>query len=124
MTGLSLFWEAYACNKRGITCDLDSPQGEDLFLKLCATADFIFESESSGVMEERGLSYKFLKNINPKLIYTSIKGFGSNGPKASYADSDIIIWAAGNALYQNRQEVVLLLGLVFLSHICMLLQMR
>lgn len=101
--GSSLFWEAYACNKRGITCDFQSTKGKDFFLKLCTTADFLFESEAPGVMEELGLSYGDIKKINPNLIYISIKGFGSEGPKASYAESDLIIWAAGNALYHNRQ---------------------
>ncbi len=98
----SLYWEAYACNKRGITCDLDSKEGQELFRRLCASADFLFESEMPGVMGRRGLSYEALQEINPRLIYVTITPFGSTGPKASYADSEIILWAAGTALYANR----------------------
>lgn len=98
----SLYWDAYACNKRGITCNLDSEEGKDLFRRLCASADFLFESEAPGVMTQRGLSYAALQDVNPRLIYTSITPFGSAGPKATYADSEIIIWGAGAALYANR----------------------
>ncbi|MFJ7308873.1 CaiB/BaiF CoA transferase family protein [Peribacillus frigoritolerans] len=101
--GSSLFWEAYACNKRGISCDLDSEEGKEIFRKLYASSDFFFESESPGIMAQRGLSYEQLRGINPRVIYVSITPFGSFGPKASYADSDIVIWAAGNALYSNRE---------------------
>jgi crotonobetainyl-CoA:carnitine CoA-transferase CaiB-like acyl-CoA transferase len=66
--GRSLFWDAYACNKWGITCNLDSKKGQDLFCKLCLSADFLFESEAPGMMEVRGLSYEALQAINPRLI--------------------------------------------------------
>lgn len=98
----SFYWDAYACNKRGITCNLDSEQGQELFRRLCLTADFLFESETPGTMERRGLSYEALHKINPRLIYTTVTPFGSQGPKASYAESEIIVWAAGTALYSNR----------------------
>lgn len=102
--GESLFWEAYSCNKRGITCDLDKEEGKDLLLKLCKEADFLFQSELPGIMEKRGLSYQDFKKINPNLIYVSITPFGSEGPKSHYVDSDIVLWAAGGALYPNQEN--------------------
>ncbi|WP_165820900.1 CoA transferase [Pueribacillus theae] len=102
--GKSLFWEAYACNKRGITCNIDTKKGLDLFKKLCEKADFLIESEEPGSMARRGLSFEDLHQINPHLIHVSITPFGSDGPKANYADSDLILWAAGGALYPNLQD--------------------
>ncbi len=98
----SLYWDAYACNKRGITCNLDSKEGQNLFRQLCLSADFLFESEAPGVMHARELSFDALHAINPRLIYTTITPFGSTGPKADYADSEIIVWAAGTAVYPHR----------------------
>lgn len=98
----SLYWDTYACNKRGITLNLDSSEGQNLFRKLCLSADFLFESEKPGVMEARELTYEALLAINPRLIYTTITPFGSTGPKASYADSEIIVWAAGTPVYPHR----------------------
>jgi crotonobetainyl-CoA:carnitine CoA-transferase CaiB-like acyl-CoA transferase len=100
--GRSLYWEAYACNKRSITCDLDSEEGQHLLRRLCSSADFLFESEVPGVMARRGLSYEALSKLNPHLIYVTITPFGSVGPKSSYVDSEIVVWAAGAALYANR----------------------
>ncbi len=98
----SLYWDAYACNKRDITCNLDSKEGQHLFRQLCLSADFLFESEAPGVMRVRELSYEALHTINPHLIYTTITPFGSEGPKALYAESEITIWAAGTAIYSHR----------------------
>lgn len=102
--GNSLFWEAYSSNKRGVACDLDKEEGRELFLKLCEKADFLFESELPGVMERRGLSYEDIKKVNPNLIYVSITPFGSEGPKSEYAESDLVLWAAGGALYPNMEN--------------------
>lgn len=102
--GRSLFWEAYACNRRGITCNLDDDRGRELFKQLCAKTDFVFESESPGIMARRGLAWSDLKAVNPQLIHVSITAFGSDGPKSGWADSDLTLWAAGGALYPNRRE--------------------
>ena len=81
--GESLYWEAYAANKRGVTCDLDDVEGRELALRLCADADFVFESETPGVMARRGLAYDDVRRVNPRVVYTSITPFGSDGPKAA-----------------------------------------
>ena len=100
--GESLYWQAYAANKRGVSCDLDRPEGRDAARRLCAEADFVFESESPGVMAGRGLGYDDIRALNPRVIYTSITPFGSDGPKASYADTELILWAAGGPLHAHR----------------------
>jgi crotonobetainyl-CoA:carnitine CoA-transferase CaiB-like acyl-CoA transferase len=100
--GGSLYWEAFAANKRGVTCDLDSPAGCETALRLCAAADFVFDSETPGVMAERGLAYEDVRRVNPRIVYVSITPFGNDGPKSRYADSEIVLWAAGGPLAAHR----------------------
>ncbi len=66
--------------------------------RLAAKADFLIESENPGAMAKRKLDYQSLRNLNPALIYISITPFGQNGPKAAYADSDLIVMAASGVL--------------------------
>src|SRR5690606_37438140 len=80
----SFYWAAYAAGKRGITCDLDHPQGPEVVRALAATVDFLFESAPVGYLAERGLGYADLAEVNPRLVYTSITPFGSDGPKSRY----------------------------------------
>jgi crotonobetainyl-CoA:carnitine CoA-transferase CaiB-like acyl-CoA transferase len=100
--GASLHWEAFAANKRSATIDLASPDGRAAAFELCRTADFVFESAPAGRMEGLGLGYAELAAANPALIYVSITPFGSSGPKAGWAHSDITLWAAGGALKAHR----------------------
>jgi crotonobetainyl-CoA:carnitine CoA-transferase CaiB-like acyl-CoA transferase len=94
----SLYWWAYNRNKRGITLDIDRPEGRALLKRLAATAQFVIESFNPGEMAVLGLSYDDLAALNPAIIYVSISAFGQGGPKASYADADLIIMAAGGPL--------------------------
>jgi crotonobetainyl-CoA:carnitine CoA-transferase CaiB-like acyl-CoA transferase len=100
--GESLYWDAYAANKRGVTCDLDDGGGRGLAFLLCADADFVFESETPGVMAARGLAYDDVRRVNPRVVYVSITPFGSDGPKAGYADTELVLWASGGPLYAHR----------------------
>ena len=90
----SLYWWAYNRNKRSITLDIATSEGKDLFRRLATNAHFLIESENPGAMARLGLGYDDLAAINPGLIYVSISAFGQDGPKASYADSDLVILAA------------------------------
>ncbi len=94
----SLYWWAYARNKRGITCNLDHSDGQALIRQLAATADFVLESDPPGVMDARGLGYDALSAEDDNLIYASISAFGQTGPKATYAATDLILMAAGGPL--------------------------
>jgi crotonobetainyl-CoA:carnitine CoA-transferase CaiB-like acyl-CoA transferase len=98
----SFYWEAYAANKRGVTCDFETEEGRALALRLCAEADFVFESETPGTMSRRGLAYEDVQRVNPRVVYTSITPFGSDGPKAHYADSELVLWAAGGPVAAHR----------------------
>lgn len=94
----SLFWWAYARNRRGVTCDIDTPAGQDLIRRLAATADFVIESDTPGAMAARGLGYDDLRAINDQLIYVSISAFGQDGPKVAYQATDLTLMAAGGPL--------------------------
>ncbi|MCK1574181.1 CoA transferase [Bradyrhizobium sp. 174] len=98
----SLYWSAYASMKRGITCALDRPEGRSLLHRLVAVADVLFESEGAALHPE--LRFDTLKGINPRLVHVTITPFGSNGPKAQFADTDLIAWAAAGPLWPNRDD--------------------
>lgn len=63
-------------NKRGVAIDLKSPIGRAVFLRLVEQADVLIENYRAGVMERLGLNYEILAEQNPRLVYTSIRGFG------------------------------------------------
>lgn len=95
----SLAFAYHNTSKKGVSLDLDSASGQELFKKLVATADLVIETEAPGVMERRGLGYETLKRIRPQLVYTSITAFGQTGPYADYVAEDIIGLAMGGLLY-------------------------
>jgi crotonobetainyl-CoA:carnitine CoA-transferase CaiB-like acyl-CoA transferase len=94
----SLYWWAYNRNKRSITLDINTREGKTILSRLVAGAHFFIESDTPGHLAERGLGYHDLAAVNPALVYVSISPFGQDGPKASYADSDLVILAAGGPL--------------------------
>jgi crotonobetainyl-CoA:carnitine CoA-transferase CaiB-like acyl-CoA transferase len=95
----SLYWFALNANKRGITLNLESVDGREIFKKLVKTADFIIESYPVGYLDKLGLGYKDLETINPKVILVSITPFGQNGPHKDYKGSDIVAWAMSGQMY-------------------------
>jgi benzylsuccinate CoA-transferase BbsE subunit len=95
----SLYWYAYNVNKRGITLDISSKEGKDIFIKLVRTADAIMESFQPGYMGQLGLGYKDLVKIKPDIVVTSITPFGQDGPKSHYKGCDLTAWASGGYLY-------------------------
>jgi crotonobetainyl-CoA:carnitine CoA-transferase CaiB-like acyl-CoA transferase len=100
----SVFWWAYNRNKRGITLDLETAEGRDLMRQLAARADIVIESDNPGALARRGIGYGDLSTINPALVYVSITPFGQDGPKASYADSDLIVMAASGVMILYGDE--------------------
>lgn len=80
-------------NKRGMTLNLKTDGGKEIFTELLKTADVVCENYKVGVMERLGFSYERMKEINPRIIYGSISGFGINGPLASRPAYDIVAQA-------------------------------
>ena len=85
-------------NKKSVTCDLKHPEGRVLLARLIAQADVFVENFAPGVIERLGFSYEAVREINPRLIYASIKGFAPDGPYGKFLAFDPIAQAAGGAL--------------------------
>ena len=83
----------HACNrgKRSIAVDFSTPDGAETIRKLAASADVFIENFKFGGLKKYGLDYESLRNINPRLVYCSITGFGQAGPYASRAGYDFIV---------------------------------
>jgi crotonobetainyl-CoA:carnitine CoA-transferase CaiB-like acyl-CoA transferase len=89
----SLHWCAFNSSKRGITLNLDDPEGREIFKKLSEKTDVIVESFAPGHMDKLGLGYTELSLSNPKLIMTSITLFGQTGPYRDRKASDLAVLA-------------------------------
>jgi crotonobetainyl-CoA:carnitine CoA-transferase CaiB-like acyl-CoA transferase len=78
-------------NKRSVTADLKSPEGQEFVRRLAAKSEILIENFKTGGLAKYGLDYESLKKLNPKLVYCSITGFGHTGPDAMLAGYDFII---------------------------------
>jgi benzylsuccinate CoA-transferase BbsE subunit len=94
----SLYWFAFNESKRGITLDIETGEGRDIFKKLVKKADFLIESFRPGYLESLGLGYPQLSGINPGLIMTAITPFGQTGPYRDYSGTDLVIMATGGIM--------------------------
>ena len=94
----SLFWWAFAANKRGITLNLDSTDGVALLHRLIKDAHFLIESFPPPYLAGLGLGYQELEAINPGLVMVSISPFGQDGPYSHYQASDLVGMALGGFL--------------------------
>jgi formyl-CoA transferase len=94
----SLFFLSFNGNKRSLTLNLKNPRGKEVFRALLGTADVLLENFGPGVIERLGFGYPELRRINPRLVFASIKGFGSYGPYADYKSYEPIAQAMGGAM--------------------------
>jgi formyl-CoA transferase len=94
----SLFFLSFNANKRSLTLNLKRPRGKEVFRAVLATADVLLENFGPGVLERLGFGYETLRELNPRLVYASIKGFGSWGPYAEYKSYEPIAQAMGGAM--------------------------
>ena len=95
---------AQNCNKKSITLNTKSPEGKALFRRLVKDADVVVENFRPGVMDRLGLGYKVLAELNPKLIYCAISGFGQTGPDALKPAYDQIIQGLSGEMAVNGDE--------------------
>jgi formyl-CoA transferase len=97
--GMSLWWPVVARNKKSVTADLRTEEGQDLVRRLVAKADVLIENFRPGTLERWGLAPEKLWKINPGLVVTRVTGFGQTGPYAERAGYGSIGEAMGGIRY-------------------------
>ena len=85
-------------NKKSITLNLATPEGQDIVRRLAAISDVIVENFKVGDLQRYGLDYASLKQINPRLVYCSVTGFGQTGPYAPRPGYDSIFQGMGGLM--------------------------
>ncbi|WP_121325167.1 CaiB/BaiF CoA-transferase family protein [Paraburkholderia sp. RAU2J] len=94
----STYFAAANRNKKSITVDISTQEGQDLIRKLAAKSDVVIENYKVGDLKRYGLDYATLAAINPRLVYCSITGYGQDGPDAGKPGYDIVFQAIGGLM--------------------------
>lgn len=94
----SFFFLLLNSNKKSTTLDLRQPKAKEIFKTLIKDADILAENRGPGAMDRLGLGYEDLKEVNPRLIYASVKGFGSFGPYSGYKCFEPVAQATSGAM--------------------------
>jgi benzylsuccinate CoA-transferase BbsE subunit len=94
----SLLWLAHNTGKRGITLNIETHDGQELFKRLAQSADVVIESFPPGHMDQLGLGYSKLNQLNHGIIMVSITPFGQTGPYSHYKSADIVGMAMGGLM--------------------------
>lgn len=94
LNGESVIFMMTNRNKKSVTLDVKDPRGRAVFLELVKTADVLVQNMRPGALKRLALSYDDLKAVNPRLIYTSVSGYGRKGPHANRAGVDQVAIAA------------------------------
>jgi crotonobetainyl-CoA:carnitine CoA-transferase CaiB-like acyl-CoA transferase len=91
--------------KKGVTLNLKKEKGKELFEELVKRADVLVENFSPGTMDRLGLGWDRLQELNPRIIYTSISGFGQTGPWKDYRSYDVIAQAASGFMWLMKDAI-------------------
>jgi formyl-CoA transferase len=94
----SLFFLVLNANKRSLTLNLKSEEGKRLFRQVIEQSDVLLENFGPGALDRLGLGYQELAKLNPRLIYATIKGFGTYGPYSGFKSFEPIAQAMGGAM--------------------------
>ena len=95
---VSLFFLILNSSKKSLTLNLKTDEGKELFKKVIESSDVLVENFSPGALERLGLGYDVLSKVNEKLIYATIKGFGTYGPYSGFKSFEPIAQAMGGAM--------------------------
>ncbi|MBS3667389.1 CaiB/BaiF CoA transferase family protein [Vreelandella boliviensis] len=101
--GTSLWWHVQTRNKRSVALDLRSEEGQDLVRKLAAEADVVVENFRPGTLDNWGLGWEALSQLNPRLIMVHISGYGQTGPYRDKPGFGVIGEAMGGLRYLTGQ---------------------
>ena len=94
----SLFFLLFNANKRSLTLNLKTGRGKELFRELIAKSDVLLENFGPGALDRLGFGWEALRAINPRLVYATIKGFGTYGPYRDFKSYEPIAQAMGGAM--------------------------
>jgi formyl-CoA transferase len=93
----SLYFTMLNCNKRSITLNMKSEEGKQLFIEMVQKSDVLVENFGPGAVDRMGFTWDRLQELNPRLIYASIKGFGE-GPYTHYKAYEVVAQAMGGSM--------------------------
>lgn len=94
-TAEAAYYLAANRNKRSVTVDIATPEGQRIVRELAAQSDVVLENYKVGQLKKYGLDYESLRAVKPDLVYCSVTGFGQTGPYAHRAGYDFIIQGIG-----------------------------
>ncbi len=102
--GISTFFFSPNRGKKGICIDLKAAEGKDLVRRLARQADVVTENFRPGTMDRLGLGYPALREVNPRLVYAALSGFGQTGPYSAMAAVDAVAQAMGGTMSLNGER--------------------
>ena len=97
-TDQATYFTACNRNKRSVTIDMATPEGQALLQRMAAQSDIVVENFKTGGLKQYGLDHESLRAANPRLIYCSVTGFGHDGPHAQRAGYDLMIQATSGMM--------------------------
>ncbi|MBO9648477.1 MAG: CoA transferase [Variovorax sp.] len=97
-TNQATYFTACNRNKRSVTIDMATPDGQALLRQMAARSDIVVENFKTGGLKQYGLDHESLRALNPRLIYCSVTGFGHDGPHANRAGYDLMIQATSGMM--------------------------
>ena len=95
---------AQNANKKSLTLNLKKPEAKEVFTRLLKTADVVVENFRPGVMKRLGFGWEKMREVNPRLVYCAISGFGQDGPDADKPAYDQIIQGLSGEMDVNGDE--------------------
>jgi crotonobetainyl-CoA:carnitine CoA-transferase CaiB-like acyl-CoA transferase len=101
---VSPYFIAFNRGKRGITCDLKTPEGRDLILRLAAASDVLLTNYRPGVLDRLGLGFEALKAVNPRIVFAQGSSWGPAGPWVTRPSRDMLAQAASGLLAKGGRD--------------------
>lgn len=102
--GLSHYFAAVNRNKKSVVLDIKTPPGRAAFLALVKAADVLIDNFRPGLLDAIGLGFDRLSELNPRLVYCSISGFGAQGPRRGDRANDMLMQAFAGVMSLTGDE--------------------